>query len=532
MAWLPISGTVPQYDDGNGALASGYVLKAYAVNTTTNIPFAVDAVASATATSIALNARGEPEVSGNVVIPHLDQNYKLALYPSQSAADADSGATWTIDNVKLPGLSSTTTTTGEINVWPVTDYGGAAFDGSNDYLTRGAGLTGAADGKKGTLVVFCTFAAASSAVEYLLANTGLALALRRNADGTIELLAENSGGTVILDISTSEAYDATDTLYCIMASWDLATPGSQQLYVNDVSDLVTSTFTNDTIDYTVGNWYIGADDSGANKFGGNLYTVYLDTTNNIDFDTESNRRKFLDDSDRPVFLGERGEVPSGSQPILFLGNDPNLNFEVNRGSGGGMTVTGSLGSASVALSGQFGFPSALDLIASASASSVASVDLEDVSYFTDKYSTYILRIWNCGVASTAGIMLRVKVSTYQTTGYAWVSHYTASNASATIPVNAANSTTLAADGLYLSSGQANGTNDRGMWTVTIENPSATGKLKPISWHGGFGQGGGATALMSNGIGWYSSGTGAVTGIRILASTGNCSLSWALYGVKS
>lgn len=348
MAWLPISNIVPQYTNpATGLPYSGAVLKAYAVGTTTNIPFAVDAAATATENSIALNASGYPEVSGNVVIPHLNQNYKLALYPTQTAANADSGAAWTVDNITLPGLTeAATTTTGEVNVSPTEDMGGAYFDGSNDYLTREAGLTDAADGKKGTLVAWVTFDATASAVEYILANTGLALALRRNADGTIELLAENSGGSVILDISTVEAYNDTDTSYCIMASWDLGTPGSQFLYVNDVSDLATTTFTNDTIDYTVANWAVGADVSGTNKLAGNIHSLWLDTTSNLDLSIEANRRRFRDDSGVPVALGQGGQIPLGSQVILYLQN-PYTAFQYNRGTGGDFTVTGTLATPTV-----------------------------------------------------------------------------------------------------------------------------------------------------------------------------------------
>ena len=99
MAWSPISLIVPQYTI-NGASASGYVLKAYASGTSTNIPFSTSSSGATQATSIALNANGFPEVSGNTVIPHIDQTFKLSLYPTQAAADANSGATWTIDGLQ------------------------------------------------------------------------------------------------------------------------------------------------------------------------------------------------------------------------------------------------------------------------------------------------------------------------------------------------------------------------------------------------------------------------------------------------
>src|SRR6056297_513841 len=106
MAWTPISRAVIQYMDSNGNPASGYVLKAYADGTSTAVNFATDSTGGAQVGSIALNASGFPEVSGNVVIPHIDQSFKLALYPSQSAADADSGATWTVDNIETAAVTA------------------------------------------------------------------------------------------------------------------------------------------------------------------------------------------------------------------------------------------------------------------------------------------------------------------------------------------------------------------------------------------------------------------------------------------
>lgn len=99
MAYAPISLLLPQYVDGNGDPYSGAVLKAYAKGTTTNISMATDATGATTFTSVALNANGYPEHSGSIVIPHVDQTYKIALYATQAAADADTPSIWSIDNL-------------------------------------------------------------------------------------------------------------------------------------------------------------------------------------------------------------------------------------------------------------------------------------------------------------------------------------------------------------------------------------------------------------------------------------------------
>lgn len=100
--YYPISYTVPQYINAStNAPYSGAVLKAYSAGTSTPISMATDYTGNTTATDAILNASGYPTVSGNVIIPHLSENYKLALYPTQAAADANSGAIWSIDNVQV-----------------------------------------------------------------------------------------------------------------------------------------------------------------------------------------------------------------------------------------------------------------------------------------------------------------------------------------------------------------------------------------------------------------------------------------------
>ena len=107
MSWYPIAFLPPQQVDADGVPYSGAVLKAYEPNTTTVIPMATDYTGVTTASSVALNASGYPVYGGNVIIPHVQENYKLALYPTQAAADADSGALWTVDDIQIADATNT-----------------------------------------------------------------------------------------------------------------------------------------------------------------------------------------------------------------------------------------------------------------------------------------------------------------------------------------------------------------------------------------------------------------------------------------
>lgn len=101
MTWYPIAYIPPQYEDSSGNPYSGAVLKAYREGTTTVINMATSYTGGTTATSFALNASGYPVSGGSVIIPHVEENYKLSLYPTQAAADANSGAIWTYDNIQI-----------------------------------------------------------------------------------------------------------------------------------------------------------------------------------------------------------------------------------------------------------------------------------------------------------------------------------------------------------------------------------------------------------------------------------------------
>lgn len=101
MTWYPIAFLPPQIENTAGVPYSGAVLKAYAAGTNTNIPMATDYTGVTTTNSMVLNAAGNPTQGGAVVIPHLQQNYKLALYPTQAAANLDSGPIWTVDQIQI-----------------------------------------------------------------------------------------------------------------------------------------------------------------------------------------------------------------------------------------------------------------------------------------------------------------------------------------------------------------------------------------------------------------------------------------------
>lgn len=206
--------------------------------------------------------------------------------------------------------------------------GGMHFDGSS-YL-NGNPLTGIADGKRGIFYAKVRFENAAGADERIINSAGTMFTVRRHANSNAEVQLRNSGNTPILVHRAVGAFsDAGE--YNILASWDLEN-GLAHLYVNDVSVRGASTLMDDTIDYTVAGYGIGAQANGKTPMTGDIYTLYLNSDEYIDITIEENRRRFYDENGMVAAMGPHGEKVTGNKPILFMGYDTGERFASARGS--------------------------------------------------------------------------------------------------------------------------------------------------------------------------------------------------------
>ena len=211
------------------------------------------------------------------------------------------------------------------------------FDGTNDRLSRGSGLTGAADGKVGT-VSFYIRVLGITGTDHILNSSFNRMSIDLTTSG-IAIVGENAAGSEILNINTSALTE--NVLYHVMASWDLANTATH-LYVNNIDDKTQTTATDDSIDYTVSNWGIGADPTGGEEFNGCLGHFYFNSAEYVDLSSAPNRSKFyIPGSTDPVNMGSDGSAPTGTAPIIFL-NNPLATWHTNLGSGGGFTESGAL----------------------------------------------------------------------------------------------------------------------------------------------------------------------------------------------
>lgn len=213
------------------------------------------------------------------------------------------------------------------------------YDGTNDFQLRGADLTGIADGKAGTISCWLNFSGGDGVSANLFASQATnQFIVVKSTGGALQISGKNTSSTTILLINTVTGFNSTSGWVHFLASWDL-NAGAGQIYVNDTSNLSNvQTLTNDTIDYTHTNWALGANVAGANKITACLAEFLFHTTY-IDLSIIANRRKFISQFGRPVYLGANGSVPLGVQPLVYA---PNGDASTNKGSGGNFTTTGAL----------------------------------------------------------------------------------------------------------------------------------------------------------------------------------------------
>lgn len=219
---------------------------------------------------------------------------------------------------------------------------GVLFDGSNDYLTRGAAFTGAADTTGITFSAWLKMSSNGGANQEIFENGGVLIELV-DSSSKVRFIASNTSGTEILNIQSNAI--TLGSWFHIAASFN-ASAGTAQIYLNDASAInTTTTLTTGTIDLTPTSPYpsFGAAANGANKLKADVVDPYF-VTSALDLSNSSNRRKFISATGKPVDLGDTGEIPTGSSPIFYLSrrNSTASSFATNKGTGGGMTLVGAL----------------------------------------------------------------------------------------------------------------------------------------------------------------------------------------------
>lgn len=210
-SYAPISNTLPQYCDNNGDPYSGAVLKAYEAGTSTVLQMATDSSGGTLVNDIVLNSAGYPEVSGNEVIPHVSEAYKLMLYPTEAAADANSGQIWSIDNLSatLVVYDDELTLDGDFTIGVAQLTVLDTLEGYLCTLTLSGGVTHSSTWSPSTSSGFIPSAYRAAAENVIDINANRVCALSLSASGAVSLLYRDWAGAESAQAALSGVHSIT-----------------------------------------------------------------------------------------------------------------------------------------------------------------------------------------------------------------------------------------------------------------------------------------------------------------------------------
>jgi len=219
---------------------------------------------------------------------------------------------------------------------------GAGFNGTDTYLTRGADLTGNVDSQ----VITIAFKTRMSSAGYVFESTSNRMA-RVNIinNASIQILGANAAGSLVYNWNATGFSPVLDdgNYHTVLFSVSLPATEIAHFVIDDTEITYSANFTveDETIDYTVADHVVGAAFGLGSKYSGDIEMFWLDNVY-YDFSVEANRRKFFDASGDAVLDPTGDGTPAGgAQPLIYLAGTFDQ-WEENKGTGGGMTVTGAL----------------------------------------------------------------------------------------------------------------------------------------------------------------------------------------------
>jgi hypothetical protein len=218
------------------------------------------------------------------------------------------------------------------------------FDGSADYLLRGAGLSGASDSKVGVLSFWFQFQGGDGSEQMILHGAATTLQIHKQPTNKLRILFQTGGFNTAANLTTTSTYTADDTWHHLLASWNCATPVAY-LYVDDADDLWTAgpnhAIADEEPDWTHTDFAVGSTTGAGDKLDCEIADLYVNIATSLDLSSAANRRKFIDAEDLPVDLLDDGSGPTGSAPIIYL-SGATATWHTNKGGGGGFTESGAL----------------------------------------------------------------------------------------------------------------------------------------------------------------------------------------------
>jgi hypothetical protein len=170
--------------------------------------------------------------------------------------------------------------------------------------------------------------------------------------------------------------------------------------------------------------------------------------------------------------------------------------------------------------------SGMTLLSTVTASTSATVDIETT--FDSTYDAYLIVASGLTFNGGGGFYIRLKIGgSYATSGYEYAFQETPANA----PTVFSGAGEMAGDKINLGNYMTSGTNDMSHYQVSVYKPTDTTHRKYITYTGV--QGTSATVRPGLGVGGYTAGNQALTGVRFYKQIGDIVTgSFRLYGLAN
>lgn len=205
-------------------------------------------------------------------------------------------------------------------------------------------MTGASDSNKLTLAGSIQKLGSDGAGESIigsyntLGGSSTILRIRKSGLNSLGISCYDTSGNIALQvISSTDSMKVSSGRVNFVASFDLSDTTKRWLTINGVNDLSVTAYNNSTMDFTNADWAIGADADGSAKLHAILSDLRLWIGQSIDLSNSDNYKLFFDPYGRPTHPVYANAVLG--QPLIDLRGP---GFASNSGSGGGMTLHGTL----------------------------------------------------------------------------------------------------------------------------------------------------------------------------------------------
>lgn len=208
------------------------------------------------------------------------------------------------------------------------------FPSTNRRIRRSAIFEGAPDGRTGTVSCWFEITASDGTAQQIFDTENGHLRLYRSSGNKILILLADSGGTNRLVLETTGSVTADGAQHHIAISFDVdGAAADQRVFLDGATGHTPTTLSAGDIDFTSTNFTIGARYDATLPLEGDLSALWFSTTDMRL--TVGKLLAFRTAGGNAAYLGENGELPTGTAPFLFWRGDSKL---TNLGSGGNFDI--------------------------------------------------------------------------------------------------------------------------------------------------------------------------------------------------